>query len=132
MSIAGTITALERANAAYKAAAQPAAKRGMFALVERRNSYLSLRDGHHAWTTYTPAIVSSVDRAGIVKAVRLAGQEWPLQSRDWRTIHVDTARRIADPAGAIAALVDADGRAVEYHDQGEAVAAIKTAAGLAP
>src|SRR5438128_802697 len=115
MSIAGTVTALERANAAYKAA-EAIAKRGMFALVERRNSYLSLRDGHHAWTTFTPAVVSSVDRAGIVKAVRLAGQDWPLQRRDWQQISVDSRRQIADPAAIVAAVVDENGHAIEYRN----------------
>src|SRR5260370_42299296 len=128
MSIASTITALERANATYKAA-EPVAKRGMFALVERRNSYLSLRDGHHAWTTFTPAIVSSVDRAGIVKAVCLAGQEWPLQRRDWQQISGDSRRQIADPAAIGAALVDENGRAVEYRNPGQALAAIQAAPG---
>jgi hypothetical protein len=131
MSIAGTVTALERTNAAYKAA-QPVAKRGMFALVERRNSYLSLRDGHHAWTTFTPAVVSSVDRAGIVKAVCLVGQEWPLQRRDWQQISVDSRRQIADLAAVVAALVDENGRGIEYRNPSEALAAIKAAAGLAP
>ena len=48
MSIASTVTALERANAAYKAAqaaATPVAKRGMFAMVERRHRYSSLLCG---------------------------------------------------------------------------------------
>ena|SRR6266496_17752 len=135
MSIASTITALERANATYRAAhaaTTPMAKRGMFALVERRNSYLSLRDGHHAWTTFTPAVVSSVDRAGIVKAVCLMGQDWPLQRRDWQQISVDNRRQVADPAAVVAALVDENGRAIEYRNPGEALAAIKATAGLAP
>lgn len=108
----------------------PKAKRGMFALIERRHSYMSLKDGHHAWSTYTPCIVSSVSRDGVVKAVKLAGQDWPLQARDWQQITIDSANRIAEPEAVAAALVDADGRAIEYMDQGEAVAAIKGAAGI--
>ena len=131
MSILGTIEGLKRANASMKAAAHPAAKRGMFALVNRRHSYLSLRDGHHAWSTYTPAIVSSVTRDGIVKEVRLAGQGWPLKSRDWQQITVDSRSQVADPEAVAARLVDDRGFAVEYHDQAEAVAAIKAAAGIA-
>lgn len=133
MSIAGTITALERANAAYKAAqAAPVAKRGMFALVERRHSYTSLLHGAYAgYVGYTPCIVSSVDRAGIVKEVRIIGQDWPLKRRDWEYITVDNASRIPEPAAVVRQLVE-NGRAVEYHSQAEAIVAIKRAAGLAP
>ena len=49
MSIASTVTSLERANAAYKAAqaaATPVARRGMFALVEREHRYSYLCGAH--------------------------------------------------------------------------------------
>ena len=94
MSIASTVAALERANAAYKAAqaaATPVAKRGMFAMVERRNRYSSLLSGAYAgYVGYTPCLVSSVTRDGIVKEVRLAGQSWTLKRRDWERVMVDT------------------------------------------
>jgi hypothetical protein len=133
MSIASTITALERANAVHKAATNAIAKRGMFALIERRHSYTSLLHGAYAgYVGYTPCIVSSVDRAGIVKEVRLIGQDWPLKRRDWQEVTVDSANRIADPAAVTRALVDESGRAVEYRDKAEAITAIKRAAGIAP
>jgi hypothetical protein len=90
MSIASTVAALERANGACnaaQAAATPIAKRGMFAMVERRHRYGSLLCGAYAgYVGYTPCLVSSVDRAGIVKEVRLVGQTWPLKRRDWDQI----------------------------------------------
>jgi|GraSoiStandDraft_4_1057263.scaffolds.fasta_scaffold393947_2 hypothetical protein len=136
MSIASTVVALERANAAYKAAqAAPVAvaKRGMFALIERRHSYSSLLHGAYAgYVGYTPCIVSSVDRAGIVKEARLAGQSWPLKRRDWDQITVDSAGRITNPQAVAAALVDDRGLAIEYRDKAEAIVAIKQAAGMAP
>jgi hypothetical protein len=47
----------------------------MFALVERRHSYTSLLHGAYAgYIGYTPAIVASVARDGVVKEVRLIGQ----------------------------------------------------------
>jgi hypothetical protein len=132
MSIASTITALERASAAHKAANTAIAKRGMFALVERQHRYTSLLHGAYAgYVGYTPCIVSSVDRAGIVKEVRLTGQSWPLKRRDWHEIIVDSANRIADPAGVAQQLVE-NGRAIEYHSQAEAIIAIKRATGMAP
>jgi hypothetical protein len=134
MSIASTVAALERANAAYKAAqasATPVAKRGMFALVERRHRYSSMLCGAYAgYVGYTPCIVSSVTRDGIVKEVRLAGQDWPLKRRDWDQIMVDRAGKIAEPAKVIAQLVDDRGLAIEYRDHNEAVRAIKAAAGI--
>src|ERR1700730_11465414 len=134
MSIASTVTALERATATYKAA-QPAtavAKRGMFALVERRHSYTSLLHGAYAgYIGYTPATVTSVDRAGIVKEVRIAGQSWPLKRRDWQYVHVDSRGLIANPESVVARLVDEQGRAVEYKEQAAAIVAIKAAAGIA-
>lgn len=129
MSILKVAAQMERV-AAQRLAATPKAKRGMFALVERRHSYMSLKDGHHAWSTYTPCIVSSASRDGVAKAVKIVGQDWPLQARDWQTITVDSQQRIAKPEAVAAALVDGDGRAIEYRDHAEAVAAIKAAAGL--
>jgi hypothetical protein len=81
---------------------------------------------------YTPCIVSSVDRAGIVKEARLAGQSWPLKRRDWDQITVDSAGRITNPEAVVAALVDDRGLAIEYRDKAEAIVAIKQAAGIAP
>lgn len=131
MSIASTITALERANAVCKAATTAIAKRGMFALIERRHSYTSLLHGAYAgYVGYTPCIVSSVDRAGIVKEVRLIGQDWPLKRRDWQEVTVDSAGRIADAAAVVRQLVDESGRAIEYRDKASAITAIKQAAGI--
>lgn len=127
-----TINSLKRAGAVCHAANDvPQAKRGNFALVERRHSYNSLLHGAYAgYVGYTPAIVSSVTRAGIVKEVRLTGQNWPLKRRDWQFVHVDTLGRIADPERVVAALVDDRGHAIEYRDKAQALAAIKTAAGI--
>jgi hypothetical protein len=131
MSIASTVAALERANATYKAAATPAAKRGMFAMVERRHRYISLLCGAYAgYVGYTPCLVSSVDRAGIVKEVRLVGQTWPLKRRDWDQIMVDSASRITDPESVVRQLVDENGRAREFRDRNEAIRAFKAAAGI--
>jgi hypothetical protein len=135
MSIVSTAVRLERASAAHKAA-QPApvavAKRGMFALVERRHSYTSLLRGAYAgYVGHTPCIVSSVDRAGIVKEARLAGQSWTLKRRDWDEITVDSAGRITNPQAVVAALVDERGFAIEYRDKAQAIVAIKQAAGIA-
>ena len=113
--------------------ARSVAKRGMFALIERRHSYSSLLHGAYAgYVGYTPCIVSSVDRAGIVKEARLAGQSWPLKRRDWDQITVDSAGRITNPQAVAAALVDDRGLAIEYRDKAEAIVAIKQAAGMAP
>ena len=121
MSIASTVTALERANAAYKAvqaAATPVAKRGMLAMVERRHRYSSLLCGAYAgYVGYTPCLVSSVSRDGIVKEVRLAGQSWTLKRRDWQRVMVDTTGKIREPATVVAQLVDARSTAIEYRDQ---------------
>jgi hypothetical protein len=57
MSIASTVTVLERANAAYKAAQASTtrvAKRGMFALVEREHRYSYLCGAHAGHVSYTP------------------------------------------------------------------------------
>jgi hypothetical protein len=80
--------------------------------------------------SYTPCIVSSVTRDGIVKEVRLAGQDWPLKRRDWRQINVDSASKIADPEAVARQLLDENGHAREFRDQREAIAAIKPADGL--
>jgi hypothetical protein len=85
MSIETTITSLKRAKAICNEANRvPVAKRGI-AMVERPHSYSSLLHGAYAgYVGFTPCIVTSVDRAGIVKEVKLAGQSWPLKRRDWR------------------------------------------------
>ena len=134
MSIASTITALERANAVHKAATHAVAKRGMFALVERQHRYTSLLHGAYAgYIGYTPAIVTSVDRAGIVKQVRIVaiGHD-RLTRRDWQYVHVDSRGLIANPESVVARLVDEHGRAIEYKEQAAAIVAIKAAAGIAP
>ena len=126
MSIHTTIDSLKRASAVCHAVA----KRGNLVLVERRHSYSSLLHGAYAgYVGYTPGIASSVTRDGVVKEVRLAGQSWPLKRRDWQYVHVDTSGRL-DPQRVVAALVDANGHATEFKDQGEAIAAIKAAAGI--
>jgi hypothetical protein len=43
---------------------------------------------------------------------------------------VDTAGKITEPATLVAQLVDDRGIAIEYRDQGEAIRAIKAAAGI--
>jgi hypothetical protein len=127
MSIASTVAALERADATYKAAATPAAKRGMFAMVERRHRYSSLLCGAYAgYVGFTPCIVTSVDRAGI----RLVGQSWPLKRRDWDQIMVDSSSRITDPESVTRQLVDENGHAIEYRDRNAAIRAFKAAAGI--
>jgi hypothetical protein len=62
--------------------------------------------------------------------VNLHGQSWPLKRCDWQQITVDSTGNVSDPPGVCAKLVDERGFAVEYHDQGEAIRAIKAAAGL--
>src|SRR6266571_9132461 len=114
---------LKRATTAHKATpAFAPARRGMFALVERRHSYTSLLHGAYArYIGYTPAIVSSVARDGLVKEVRVisAGHD-RLWRRDWDTCTVDSAGKIADPESVARQLVDCDGRAIEYRDRNEA------------
>src|SRR6266851_4843147 len=132
MSIETTIASLKRAKAVCDEANRvPVAKRGTFALVERRHSYSSLLHGAYAgYVGFTPCIVTSIDRAGIVKEVKLAGQSWSLKRRDWQQITVDSAGKVADPASVVPKLVDDHGHAIEYRDHGEAIRAIKAAAGL--
>ena len=132
MSIASTVVSLERANAAYRAAqaaATPIARRGMFALVEREHRYSYLCGAHAGHVSYTPAIVTSLTRAGIATEVRLVGRS-PLKQRDWRRVTVDSAGNIADQEGVAGRLVDENGHANEYRDHAEAIVAIKTAAGI--
>jgi hypothetical protein len=135
MSIASTAVRLARVSATHKAAqAAPVAvaKRGMLGLIARRHSYTSLLHGAYAgYVGYTPCIVSSVDRAGIVKEARIVGQSWPLKRRDWDEITVDSAGRITNPQAVVAALVDERGFAIEYRDKAQAIVVIKQAAGIA-
>jgi hypothetical protein len=132
MSIGSQLRGAERALAQIKAAdAVAVAKRGMFAMVERHHSYNSLLHGAYAgYVGFTPCIVSSVDRTGIVKEVRIAGQPWALKRRDWQRVTVDSASRITDPEMVVQRLVDERGNAIEYHSHNEAVTAIKAAAGV--
>jgi hypothetical protein len=132
MSIATTISGLERTTAVHTTAnTVPVAKRGMSAMIERRRCYSSLLHGAYSgYVGFTPCIVTSVDRAGVVKEVKLAGQSWPVKRRDWQEITVDSAGKVANPSGVCAALVDDRGFAIEYRDKEEAIRAIKAAAGL--
>jgi hypothetical protein len=68
LTIETTITSLKRAQAVCDEVNRvPVAKRGMFAMVECRHSYSSLLHGAFAgYVGFTPCIVTSVDRAGIV------------------------------------------------------------------
>ncbi len=141
MSIEQTIAGLKRANATVQAhrlaeAAKIApATRGNFCLIEREHRYTSLLHGAYAgYRGWTPAIVSSVTRDGIVKGVRLADGR-TLKQRDWAYCHVDSKGLIADPIAVCEALREPADKAparwaIEYHDRGEANAAIKAAAGL--
>jgi len=83
----------------------------MFALVEREHRYSYLCGAYAGHVSYTPAIVSSVTRAGIAREVRLVGQSRPLKQRDWRRISVDSAGNVADPKGVARRLVDENGHA---------------------
>lgn len=142
MSIEQTIAGLKRANAVVKArklaeaGAIAPGKRGAFCLVEREHRYTSLLHGAYAgYRGWTPAIVSSVTRDGVVKEVRLADGR-TLKRRDWSYCHVDSRGLIADPVAVCEALREpaekAPGRwAIEYRDHAEAIAAIKRAAGVA-
>src|SRR5437667_1036174 len=114
MSIETTIIGLKRAKAVCDDANRVSvAKRGMFAMVERRHSYSSLLHGAYAgYVGFTPCIVTSVDRAGIVKEVKLAGQSWSLKRRDWQQINIDSAGKVADPVSVVAKLVDDHGHAI--------------------
>src|SRR5712692_6591229 len=132
MSIETTITGLKRVKAVCDEGNRvPTAKRGMFAMVERRHSYSSLLHGAYAgYVGFTPCIVTSIDRAGIVKEVKLAGQSSPLKRRDWQQINVDSAGKVTNPVSVVAKLVDDHGHAIEYRDHVEAIRAINAAAGL--
>jgi hypothetical protein len=132
MSLQSVAASAQRASAAIKAAAEhPVAKRGMFAMIERRHSYTSLLHGAYAgYVGFTPCLVASVTRDGIVKEVTIVGQPWALKRRDWHFITIDSAGRIADPESVVSRLVDERGNAVEYHSHNDAVTAIKAAAGI--
>lgn len=129
MGLASVAENARRASAVIRAR-DGIARRGMFALIERRRSYMCLTSGTKAWSTFTPCIVSAATRDGVAKEVRVAGQQWALKAGDWSAIMIDSAGRIADPQSVMRRLVDDSGRAIEYRDRDEAVAAIRAAAGM--
>jgi hypothetical protein len=130
MSIQAQVETLKRANATAKAAQSVVAKRGMFALVETRHRYRTLlAGGISEHVSFTPGIVSSVDRAGMAKEVRCAGDR-TLKRRDWDFCHVDSRGIVANPESVIAALVDEFGGPKRFDAMRDAQAAIKAAAGL--
>lgn len=130
MSIQAQVETLKRANATVKAAQSVTAKRGMFALVETRHRYRTLlAGGISEHVTFTPGIVSSVDRAGMAKEVRCAGDR-TVKRRDWDFCHVDSRGIVANPESVIAALVDEFGGPKRFDAMRDAQAAIKAAAGL--
>jgi hypothetical protein len=126
MSIQQTIDQLKRANATMKA------KRAMFALVQQRHSYVSLKDGRHQYDRFVPGIVTSVNRDGLAQQVRVFGRgtDLRLDRRDWEFCHVDYRGLVADPAGVAAKLTTEWGTADEYDTFEAAQRAIKSAAGL--
>jgi hypothetical protein len=126
MSIQQTIDGLKRANAVVKAA-QPNAKRGMFAVVQQHHSYVSLRDGRHEYERFVPGIVTSVTRDGIAQRVRVAGHptDLRLDRKDWLFCHVDSRGAVGDPAAVVARLSTEYGVAVEYDTLAAAQAAIR-------
>src|ERR1700758_3537155 len=104
MSIQAQVETLKRANAIVKAEQSVVAKRGMFALVETRHRYITLlAGGISEHVTFTPGIVSSVDRAGMAKEVRCAG-DLTIKRCDWDFCHVDSRRLVMNPEIVIAAL----------------------------
>jgi hypothetical protein len=130
MSIETTIETLKRANATMKAEQNVVAKRGMFALVERRHRYMTLlAGGISEHVTYTPGIVLSVDRAGMAKEVRCAGDQ-KLVRRDWDFCHVDSRGLVPHPECVVATLVNEFGGPQRFDNMRDAQAAIKAAAGL--
>jgi hypothetical protein len=130
MSIQVQVETLKRANATAKAAQSVVAKRGMFALVETRHRYRTLlAGGISEHVTFTPGIVSSVDRSGMAKEVRCAGHR-TLKRRDWDFCHVDSRGMVANAESVIAALVDEFGGPKRFDTLRDAQAAIKAAAGL--
>jgi hypothetical protein len=133
MSIEQTIAGLKRANAVMKAA-QPKARRGIFALLQRRHSYVSLRDGYRKYERFVPGIVTSVSRDGIAQRVRVAGHagDLRLDRKDWLFCHVDSRGAVADPAAVVARLMNEHGVATEYDSLEAAQAAIRTAARIEP
>jgi hypothetical protein len=129
MSIEQTVAGLKRAKAVHDEA-NSSAKRGQFALIERRHRYMTLlAGGLSEHVTFTPGIVSSTDRAGMAREVRCAG-DTTLKRRDWDFCHVDTRGRIEHPECVIAALVDDFGLPRRFDNHGDAITAIKAAAGL--
>src|SRR5207248_8542330 len=97
MSIQAHAETLKRANATVKAEQSVGAKRGMFALAETRHGYTTLlAGGISEHVTFTPGIVSSVDRAGMAKEVRCARHQ-TLKRRDWDFCHVDSRGLVANP-----------------------------------
>jgi hypothetical protein len=130
VSIETTIETLKRAKATVKVEQTVAAKRGMFALVERRHRYNTLLSGGISeHVTYTPGIVSSVDRSGMAKEVRCAGDQ-KLVRRDWDFCHVDSRGLVPKPESVVATLVDEFGGPRRFDNMRDAQAAIKAAAGL--
>jgi hypothetical protein len=130
MSIQTRVETLKRANATAKAAQSVTAKRGMFALVETRHRYRTLLvGGISEHVTFTPGIVSSVDRAGMAKEVRGAGDR-TLKRCDWDFCHVDSRGMVANSESVIAALVDEFGKPKRFDALRDAQAAIRAAAGL--
>ncbi len=133
MTLQSVTTAAKRAGAVSAAAQHAIARRGMFALIQRRRSYTMMHGPTHAEFSYTPARVASVTRDGTVKAVELADGR-RVERRDWHQIDVDSRGQVANVDAVLAQLVETEaglGWPVEYHDKAEAVAAIKQAAGLA-
>lgn len=107
------------------------AKRGQFALVERRHTYLSLKDGHREYFDFLPGLVTSVTRDGEAKEVQVRGLA-PLRRdrRDWHYLYIDGKGTICDPRALCATLVNEFGAALAYGTREEAVAAIREAAGV--
>jgi hypothetical protein len=135
MSIATTIAGLERANAVYKAA-QPTARRGMLAVIERRHWSTYMHGKTVISLSYTPAIVSSVSRDGTAQEVRVAAPAaygpYRVNRRDWESILVDTRGQCGNPDAVCAALVDDRGFAIEYETRDRAIEAIRAAIKASP
>jgi hypothetical protein len=129
MSILKTEAGMRRAAETVKTA--NAAKRGMFALLERRHSYVSLRDGYHAYRTYVPGIVTSVSRDGMAKRMRVKGHGADFQIVPSDTLLLDTRGQIANPETVCAALTSDFGIATEFDTLEAARVAIKATVGLA-
>lgn len=112
---------------AKAAQAHPVAKRGMFALIERRHRYMTLlAGGLSEHVSFTPAIVTSVSRDGMVKEVRCAGGT-AIKRRDWYFAYVDSRGLVADPEHVVEGLIRADGLPQRFDTLAAAQAAIKSA-----